>query len=157
MRSNSGWWRRDSGASAAEGYYARNALILRTRANLAQPAASGFRHRTMVIAMTVMRIMQMSVDQIINMVAMRDCLMPTVRPMQMLGLMSGALVPRCAVLRIGRGYANHMFIDMAFVRMMQMPVVQIVDVAIVHDASMATLGPMRMIMVFVLQRVTMAH
>jgi hypothetical protein len=38
-----------------------------------------------------------------------------------------------------------MFIDVAFVRMMQMPVVQIVDVAIVHDASMATLGPMRMI------------
>jgi hypothetical protein len=72
----------------------------------------------MVIAMTVMRIMQMSVDQIINMVAMRYCLMSTVRPMQMLGRMSGALMPRCAVLRIGPGYANYMFIDMAFMRMM---------------------------------------
>jgi hypothetical protein len=111
----------------------------------------------MVIAMTVMRIMQMSADQIINMVAMRDCLMPTVRPMQMLGRMSGALMPRCAVLRIGRSYANHMFIDMAFMRMMQMAVVQIVDVAIVHDPHVAALGPMRMIVVFVLGRVTMAH
>ena len=152
-------WRRDSDASATKGYYARKCpvLILRTRANLAQPAASGFRHRTMVIAMIVMRIMQMSVDQIINMVAMRYCLMPTVRPMHMLGWMSGALMSGCAALRIGRCYANHMFIDMAFMRMMQMAVVQIIDVAIVHDPGVAALRPMRMIVVFVLRRVTMAH
>ena len=107
--------------------------------------------------MIVMRIMQMSVDQIINMVAMRYCLMPTVRPMHMLGWMSGALMSGCAALRIGRCYANHMFIDMAFMRMMQMAVVQIVDVAIVHDPGVAALRPMRMIVVFVLRRVTMAH
>ena len=47
-------------------------------------AASGFRHRAMVVAMTVVRIMEMSLDQIINMVSMRHCFMSTFRPMHML-------------------------------------------------------------------------
>jgi hypothetical protein len=38
-----------------------------------------------------------------------------------------------------------------------MAVVQIIDVAIVHDPGVAALRPMRMIVVFVLRRVTMAH
>jgi hypothetical protein len=47
-------------------------------------AASGFRHRAMVVAMSAVRIMEMSLDQIVNMVSMRNCFMSTVRPMHML-------------------------------------------------------------------------
>ena len=111
----------------------------------------------MVIAMTIVRMMEMSIDQIINMVAMRNCLMSTVRPMHMLRRVSGAFMLRRAVLRIGRGYANHMFIDMAFMRIMQMAIVQIINMVFVHDTGVAALGPMRMIMIFVLPRGTMAH
>ncbi|WON74240.1 hypothetical protein [Nitrosospira sp. Is2] len=132
-------------------------ILIQGRAGLPQSPASGFRHRAMVIAMTIVRIMEMSIDQIINMVAMRYCLMPTARPMHMLRRVSGAFMLRRAVLRIGRGYANHMFVDMAFVRMMQMAVVQIIDMVIVHDPGVAALRPMRMIMIFVLLRGTMAH
>jgi hypothetical protein len=71
--------------------------------------------------------------------------------------MSRTIVPKGAVLRIGRGYGNHMLIDMVFMRMMQMAVVQVVDVAIVHDSGVAAFLPMEMIMIFVLRRVTMAH
>ena len=71
--------------------------------------------------------------------------------------MSGAFVPGGAVLRIGRCYANHMLVDMATMWMMQMPVVQVVDMVIVHDAGMAALRTMRMIMIVVLPRVALAH
>ena len=71
--------------------------------------------------------------------------------------MSGAVVPGGTVLRIGRCYANHMLVDMAIVRMMQMPVVQVVDMVIVHNAGVAALRTMRMIMIVVLRRVALAH
>jgi hypothetical protein len=38
----------------------------------------------MVVTMTAVRIMEMSLDQIINMVSVRHCFMSTVRPMHML-------------------------------------------------------------------------
>jgi len=50
-----------------------------------------------------------------------------------------------------------MLVDMAIVRMMQMPVVQVVDMVIVHNAGVAALRTMRMIMIVVLRRVALAH
>ncbi len=47
-------------------------------------ALSGFRHRAVVVAMTAVKIMEMSIDQIVNMVSMRHRFMSTVRPMHML-------------------------------------------------------------------------
>ena len=57
-------------------------LVFKARA-VRQPA-SGFRHRAVVVAMTAVRIMEMSLDQIINMVSVRHWFMSTVRPMHML-------------------------------------------------------------------------
>lgn len=111
----------------------------------------------MVIAMTIVRIMEVPIDQIVNMVSMRDRLVPTLRPMHMLRRMSRAIMPGGAVLRIGRGYANHMFIDMVCMRMMQVAIVQVIDVAIVHKTGVAAVRSVSMIMIFVLRRVTMAH
>jgi hypothetical protein len=38
----------------------------------------------MVVAVTTVRIMEMSIDQIVNVVSMRHCFMSTVRSMHML-------------------------------------------------------------------------
>lgn len=111
----------------------------------------------MIIAMIIVWVMKVPIDQVINMVAMRNCLVSTLRPMHMTRRMPRAIVPGGAILWVGRGYANHMFIDMVFMRIMQMAVMQVVDVAIVHDSGVAAFQPMEMIMMFVLRRVTMAH
>lgn len=50
-----------------------------------------------------------------------------------------------------------MLIDMAAMWMMQMPIVQVVDMVIVHDAGMVTIGTMRMIMIVMLPQVALAH
>jgi len=47
-------------------------------------ALSGFGHRAVVVAMTVVKIMEVSIDQIVNVVSMRDRFMSAVRPMHML-------------------------------------------------------------------------
>ena len=114
-------------------------------------------HLAMVIAVTVVRIMEVTIDQIIDMVAMRHCFMSAAGPMHMLCGMDGAFVPRRAILRIGRGYVDYMLIDVAFMLVMQMAVVQIVDVAIVHDPGVSALRAVHMIMIFVLRRITIAH
>jgi hypothetical protein len=41
--------------------------------------------------------------------------------------------------------------------MMQMPIMQVVDVVIVHDAGMATIRTMGMIMIVMLPQVALAH
>lgn len=47
-------------------------------------ALSGFGHRAVVVAMTVVKIMEVSIDQIVNVVSMRHRFMSAVRPMHML-------------------------------------------------------------------------
>jgi hypothetical protein len=47
-------------------------------------ALSGFGHRAVVVAMTIVKIMEVSIDQIVNVVSMRHRFMSAVRPMHML-------------------------------------------------------------------------
>jgi hypothetical protein len=125
--------------------------------SLERDAISGFRDRAMVIAMAVVRIVEMPFDQVIDMVAMRHGLMAAIRPMLMFNRMPHAFVLRRAVLGVGRGYADYMFIDVAVMRVMQMPIVQVINMTIVHDPRMAAPRPMRVVMIFVLRGVTIPH
>lgn len=111
----------------------------------------------MVIAMTVMRVMEVAIDQIIDMLAMRHGFMTAVRSMYMSLRMACALMFRRAAFRIGRGYVYHMLIDMVAVRVVQMPVMQVIDVPIVHDTCMTTFRAMRMSMIFMLWQDTIGH
>jgi hypothetical protein len=61
---------------------------------------SGYFYRTVVVTMTVVRIMQMAADQVVDMVSVRHSLMATSRSVHMFPLMHGAFMPRCAIFRI---------------------------------------------------------
>jgi hypothetical protein len=111
----------------------------------------------MIIAMVVMWMMEVAIDQVVDMLAMRHGFMAAVRPMYMFLRMACASMFRRAVFRIGCGYVYHMLIDMAAVRVMQMPVMQVIDVPVVHDTGMATFGAMRMSMIFMLWQDTIGH
>jgi hypothetical protein len=87
--------------------------------------------------MAAMRMVQMAIDQIIDMVAMRHGFMPATRPMDMPGGMAGAGVIGRAIGRIGRRRFDPVFIDMVAVQVMEMPVMQIIDMVLVADGGMA--------------------
>src|SRR3569623_1323150 len=94
---------------------------------------SGYFYRTVVITMTIMGVMEMASDQIIDMISMGHGLMTTSGPVHMSLLVYCTFVPGCAVFRVRFRYGYDMFIYMAAVRVVQMPVVQIVDVIVMND------------------------
>jgi hypothetical protein len=66
-------------------------------------------------------------------------------------------MPRRAVFRVRFRHGYDMLINMAAVRIVQMPVVQIVDVIVMNDPGVATFRAVRMSMIFVLWQVTISH
>ena len=76
----------------------------------------------MIITMTLMGMMQMPIHQIIDMITVRDRLMSASGAMSMALLMAFTRVPMGAPVGMGRAYRNDVFINMAFVRMMQVSI-----------------------------------
>jgi predicted membrane chloride channel (bestrophin family) len=56
----------------------------------------------MVVAMVAVRMMQVTIDQIVDVIAVRHRLVATPWPMQMTGLVPGATMIRCAVVGVPR-------------------------------------------------------
>jgi hypothetical protein len=103
----------------------------------------------MIIAMPIMRVMQMSVHQIIDMITMRNCLMSASESMDMALIMAATRVLSGTRVRIGGAYRNDVLINMALMRMMQVSIMQVVDVAFMHYRPMSAMRAMFMRMVFV--------
>jgi hypothetical protein len=104
-----------------------------------------------------MRVMQMTIDQIVRMVTVRDSLMATARPMAVRCVMSAATMIGCTTVWIRGAYRKHVLIHMIFVRMMQMAIMQIVDVAIVTNSGVAAAGSVLMRVIRVNRMIVRSH
>jgi hypothetical protein len=118
---------------------------------------SGYFYRAVVIAMTVVGVMEMAPDQVIDMISMGHGLVTTSGPVHMSLLMYCTFMPRCTVFRVCFRHGYDMLINMAAVRIVQMAVVQIVDVLVMNDPLVPAFRAMRMSMIFVLWQVTISH
>lgn len=94
----------------------------------------------MVIAVVAMRVVQVTVDEIVDVIAVRHRRMPASGAMHVVLAVCLAIMPRGAVGRIPIADVQRMLIHMVAVRMVQVPVVQIIDVTGVLDGSMSTSG-----------------
>ena len=107
----------------------------------------------MVVAMALMRVVKVSIDEIIDVVSVRDRRMSTSRPMHMVFFVPGACMPPSACIRIHPCHPEGMLFDTPIGGlMMQMAVVQVVDMAIVFNRGVPALGSMNMFMMFVFLR-----
>ncbi len=77
----------------------------------------------MIVAVPVVRVMQMPTHQIVDVAAVRDRLMPAVRAMHVRGVVLAAVMPRCAVGRVLRPDLKCVLVYVVAVRMVQMSVV----------------------------------
>lgn len=66
----------------------------------------------------------------------------TVRTVNVLFVVSRAVMAWCAFLRVNRGYLDAVIVHVVAVRMMQVAVVKIIDVAIVLHRHMTTVRAM---------------
>ena len=85
----------------------------------------------MVIAVIPVRVMQMAVHKIVDVVAVWHGLVPAARSVNVTGFVTPAVMVRRALIGIGRAHGDHVLVDMVPMRMMEMPVVQVIDVTVV--------------------------
>jgi hypothetical protein len=92
-----------------------------------------------VIAVVLVRVMQVSPNQIIKVVAMWHTLMPAARTMNVIFLVSTAIVIWCAAIRIRYAHFNSVPGQTLAARTVQMAIVKIIDVTIMlHRCVTAT-------------------
>ncbi|MCI0915157.1 hypothetical protein [Pseudomonas putida] len=101
----------------------------------------------MVVAVIAVRVVEVAIDQVIDMITMGDRLMPAARAVGMVGSMAATLVAGGATVGILAVGFQCVFIDMVAMYVMQVPVVQVIDMPIVLDCSVAAAGFVLMVMV----------
>jgi hypothetical protein len=97
--------------------------------------------------MVAVRVVQVAVNQIIDMIAVRHRLMSTARPMNVLFTMSCASMQRGAPDGVVGWNLDHMLIDMPIVHVVQATIVQVVDMACVADTCMPAARPVNVVVI----------
>jgi len=108
----------------------------------------------MVIAMITVRMVQMTIDQVIDMVTMGHRLMAAAWAMYMAGGVAGALMVWRAALGILSVNRQAVLVNMIAMHMVQVAVVQVIDMTIMLNRRMATARLVLMVMVGVFRAST---
>ena len=102
----------------------------------------------MIITVVAVRMMQSTLNDVVDMIAVRHRLMPAARAMDVVSLLTAGQ-PMLATVRVSRTDRDDMLIVVDsivdLVRMMQMTIMQVVNVVFVPQALMAAAGAMNMI------------
>jgi len=112
--------------------------------------ASGDLQRAVVVAVVAVRMMQMTVHQIVDMVTVRHRFVAAAGPMHMTGAMAGTVMLRRAAVRVGGADGDHVLVDMVAMHVVQMAVVQEIDVAFVPHRGMTALRAVLVVVMGVL-------
>jgi hypothetical protein len=100
-----------------------------------------------VIAMTVMRMVKVSVNHVIHVIAVWNRLMAAVLTVLVIGAVRSAVVAFGAVDRIRGADLKLVLVDMAFVKRVQVTVVKVIGMTVVEDRCMTAARAMLMSMV----------
>jgi uncharacterized protein GlcG (DUF336 family) len=104
-----------------------------------------------------MGMMQMAFYEIVDMIAMRHGLVSAVRTMDMAWLMASTVVIRRADVRVCLRHLDHVLVHMVTMRMVQMPIMQVVDMVAVPHGGVPAARAMRMGMVGMVGLRTVSH
>lgn len=91
--------------------------------------------------------MEMAVDQIVDVVIVGDGGVTAVGAVDVGRVVAGALVVRGASGRIGGGDGNDMLVDMTFVQVMQVAVVEVIDMIVMLYGGMTAAGGVYMVVI----------
>jgi hypothetical protein len=94
----------------------------------------------MIAALTTLLVMQVSIDHVVGVVAVRDSFVATADSMVVVSAMTVATIFRRGPGGIGFGYSYPVLVDMAFVNVVHVAIVQIVGVSFVLNCGMAAAG-----------------
>jgi hypothetical protein len=112
-----------------EGYITRRPGRQSVRAFVMQRSLT--RHeleRPVIVAMIPMRMMQVAVDQIIDMIAMRHRLVTAIRTVLVIARMAAAIMIRRALVGIAGAHVDGVFVEVILMRVMKVAIMEIVHV-----------------------------
>ena len=101
----------------------------------------------MIVAMSIVGIVQMAINEIARVVTMGNCFMPTARSMHMVGIMTTTLMALSTGVWVDISHLDDMLIHVIPMGMVKMPIVEVVDVVAVLDSGVTTAWPMGMIVI----------
>jgi hypothetical protein len=109
---------------------------------------SGVHHfdGSVVVAVVAVRVMQVAINEVVNVVAVWHSLVPAAGSVHMVCIVFG-LVAWSTHVRILLAHLDDMLIDVVAVRVMQMAIVQVVHMAIVSNGGMPAARTVLMVMV----------
>jgi hypothetical protein len=93
-----------------------------------------------IVAVVAVRVVQVALHQVVDVVAVRHRLVAAPWPMLVVGVVPLAAVAGRAAVGIGGGNLDHVLVDMVAVRMMQVAVMQVVDMIAMADGGMPAAG-----------------
>jgi hypothetical protein len=93
-----------------------------------------------VVAVVAVRVVEVALDQVVDVVAVRDRLVPAARTVDVPGLVRAAVVVGRAACRKLAGDLEDVLVDVRLVRAVQVPAVQVVDVVAVLHGRVAAAG-----------------
>jgi hypothetical protein len=95
-----------------------------------------------IVAVAVVNVMKVVFDDVVDVIAVRNRLVSASSPVDVVGRVAAAHVPGLAPRRMGGIDREHALVDMAAVRVMEVTVVQVVDVALVLDRDVTARSAM---------------
>jgi hypothetical protein len=107
--------------------------------------------------MIAMRVMQMAIYDIIDMIPMWDRFVPASRSVHMAPRVPCTGMLRRAGIRIGRRNLDRVLVHVFGMHVMQMAIVQIVDMVTVLHSRMAATGSVLMGMMGVMRKLAVCH
>jgi hypothetical protein len=93
--------------------------------------------------MPAVGMVQMPFHEIVDVIAMWHGLVSATGTMDMAGLMAGTAVSRRAGIRIRLRHLDHVLVHMVAMRMVQMPIMEVIDMVAVTHGGMAATSAMR--------------
>ena len=106
--------------------------------------ASSFGQWPVVVAVIAVRVVQVVIDEIVDVIAVRHGFVPAARAMDVVGRMTGAAMVRRALVGIRVRDLDHVLIDVVVVHVMKVPIMQVVHMIAVTDGRVAAHGTVQM-------------
>lgn len=99
----------------------------------------------MVVAVSAVRVVEVAVDEVVDVVAVRDGGVSTARGVSVTRRVPGTCVRRCARRGVVAGDLDDALVHVAVMAVVEMAVVQVVDVVAVADGGVTAAGAVNVI------------
>jgi hypothetical protein len=114
-------------------------------------------YRAVVIAMVPVGMMEVAIDQVIDVIAVRYGFVPASRAVDVARVMGAAIVVRRTLIRVFCADLERVFVDVIAMRMVQMSIMQVIDVVAMPDGGMSAVCTMLVIVMGMVRFVAGAH